>query len=135
MAFNTSTYKLIRKMRPFDFFDVITRGVCPEIKEEAMAEIRRMYGEYYINNWMNGTKIEPLCMYLSDAGFSAMVTKERGQELEKEFKSWGLFYEVWSKWYGGEWYKVGFNFTYDAFEKLYPEWERNRKIKEILDET
>lgn len=133
MGFNISTYKLIKSLRPIDVFDIMTRDVCPDIRGEAIRESTSMNGcDYYINNWKRGsTKFESLSIFLSDTGFSAITTKERAEELEKTFKSWGLFYEVWSSWYGGSWYKVGFNYTYDAFDKLYLEWIRNKKLEEI----
>lgn len=132
MSFNVSTYKLIKSLSPFEVYDIVTKGLCPEESQKGQEQIRKLYNHHYLTHWMEGTKTDLLDMYISDSGFQILTTKERAQRLEKEFKSWGLFYEVWSKWYGGELYQVGFNYDYNAFEILYKEYHRDRKLKELL---
>ena len=76
-------------------------------------------------------KLDILKIYLSDGSFQLYTTKEEATELETEFKSWGVFYNVWSRWYGGSTYIVGFNYDTEAFEILYKNWQRDSKLKEL----
>ena len=132
-----STYRLIKSLSPFDLYDIITRGVCPDLCIDAKRQVKEMYGERFLNEWITrrdeSPKMDLLSLFISDSGITMYTKKERAQELEKEFKSWGLFYEVWSRWYGGDTYIVGFNYQYEAFEVLYKEWARNKKLELMLD--
>ena len=118
-------------------YDIITRGICPEFAIEATRVCKELYGDYYLTHWMKDTKFDVLGLYISDSGLQIYTERARAEELEKEFKRWGLFYEVWSRWYGGSTYIVGFNFTYETFEKLSDEYfivsERNMKLEKILE--
>lgn len=135
MSFNISTYKLIKTLTPFEMYDIMTRGVCPEFAVEARRVCVKLYGEYYLTHWMKDTKFDVLGLYLSDTGFQVYTERARAEELEKEFKSWGLFYEVWSRWYGGNTWIVGFNFDHGAFEKLYSEYIRSKKLENLLNDN
>ena len=129
---NLSTHRLIKSLRPIDLYEIITRGVCSDYTEEIKRQVISIRGEWYLNNWFNETKLDVLDLYLSDTGFQLFTTKKEAERLEQIFKSWGLFYEVWSKWYGGsDTYKVGFNYDYNAFNVLYVEWLRNKKLEQI----
>lgn len=126
-----STYKLIKSLSPLEVFDIITRGVCDDYLPEIKREIIPLRGEWSLNNWSDN-KLDILSLYLSDSGFQLYTSRAEAKRLEGIFKSWGLFYEVWSKWYSGDdRYTVGFNYTYDAFEKLYAEWIREKKLEQI----
>lgn len=70
-------------------------------------------------------------MYLSDSGFQLYTTREEAEELEKLFKSWNLFYQVWSRWYSGSTYIFGFQWDDEAFQILHNEWIRNKKLQEL----
>jgi len=71
-------------------------------------------------------------IYLSDTGFQLYTTREEAESLEKLFKSWNVFYQVWSRWYGGnDTYIVGFQWDDKAFDSLYNEWLRNKKLEQI----
>lgn len=135
MSFNVPTHKLIRTLGPFEVYDIITRGVCPEIRSEAERICLSLHGKYFLSHWMNGTKFDVLNLFLSDSGFQAYTEKDRAKELESEFKSWGLFYNVWSRWYGGNTWIVGFNFDHSAFEKLYSEYIRSKKLENLLNDN
>ena len=70
--------------------------------------------------------------YYYSTSHRLFTTKKEAERLEGIFKSWGLFYEVWSKWYGGDdVYTVGFNYDYAAFNVLYTEWLRDKKLEEL----
>ena len=132
MKWNYNTYKVIKSLRPIDLYEIITRGVCSDYTEEIKRQIISIKGEWFLNNWHDGVRLDVLDIYLSDTGFNLYTTKKEAQRLEKIFKSWGLFYEVWSKWYGGDdVYTVGFNYDYNAFNVLYTEWLRDKKLEEL----
>jgi len=134
MSYNIPTHKLIRSLTPFEVYDIITQGICPEFAVEAKRICISLYGEYYLTHWMKDTKFDVLNLYLSDNGFQAYTERERAEELEREFKSWGLFHQVWSRWYGGTTWVVGFNFDHNAFEKLHDIYQRDNKLENILSE-
>ena len=102
MGFSISTYKLIKSLPPFDVYDIVTRGVCPDLCIEAKKQIKEMYGERFLTEWLSrnyeSPKMDLLSLFLSDSGITMYTNKERAEELEKEFKSWGIFYQVWSRW-------------------------------------
>ena len=132
MNWNVSTYKIIKSLRPIDLYEIITRGVCSDYTEEIKRQVISIRGEWYLNNWHNKTELDVLSLYLSDTGFQLFTTKKEAERLEQIFKSWGLFYEVWSNWYSGsDNYKVGFNYDYKAFNILYIEWLRDKKLEQI----
>lgn len=135
MSFNVPTFKLIKTLSPFEMYDIMTRGVCPEFVEEAKRFCRSVRGEYFITHWPSDGKLDLLSMFISDSSIVIYTEKERAEELEKEFRSWGLFYNVWSRWYGGRTYTVGFNFEHSAFEKLYAEYIRSKKLENILNDN
>jgi hypothetical protein len=129
---NYKTYKLIKSLRPIDLYEIITRGVCSDYTEEIKRQVISIKGEWSLNNWHNETKLDVLDLYLSDTDFDLKTTKKEAKRLEEIFKSWGLFCEVWSKWYGGDdVYTVGFNYDYTAFDVLYTEWLRDKKLQEL----
>lgn len=71
-------------------------------------------------------------IYISDTGFQLFTNRKEAERLECIFKSWDLFYHVYSKWYGGnDNYHVGFNYDYDAFNILYTEWLRDKKLESL----
>jgi len=133
MNWNVSTYKLMKSLRPIDLYEIITRGVCSDYTEEIKRQIISVRGEWYLNNWWHGEiKLDVLDLYLSDTGFKLFTTRKEAERLEGIFKSWGLFYSVWSKWYGGDdVYTVGFQYDYAAFNILYTEWLRDKKLEEL----
>jgi len=125
-------YKIIKSLQPLELFDIFTRGFCdnhlPSIKKEFGSAI----GEWYLTNWCNNIKIDLLTFYLSDSGFCLWTSKEEAEKLERIFKSWNIFYNVGTRWYGGSTYIIGLNWDDDGFNILYKEWLRNRKLNEIL---
>ena len=131
MSFNINTYKLIKSLRPLDVFSIITRGHCDHHLPEITRQIVELRGEWYLENWNKEMKLDILKIYLSDGSFQLYTTKEEATELETEFKSWNLFYNVWFRWYGGSTYIVGFNYDTEAFEILYKNWQRDSKLKEL----
>jgi hypothetical protein len=114
-------------------YDIMTRGICPEFSINAQKIVKELYGDYYLTNWMEGTRMDILGLFLSDNSLQLYTTKERSKELAMEFKSWGLFYEVWFRWYGGDTWIVGFNFDYNSFGKLYKEYMRSKKLEDLLN--
>lgn len=132
MNWNVSTYKLMKSLRPIDLYEILTRGVCSDYTEEIKRQVISIRGEWSLNNWNNKIELDVLDLYLSDTGFKLFTTKKEAERLEGIFKSWGLFYSVWSKWYGGDdVYTVGFQYDYSAFNVLYTEWLRDKKLKEL----
>lgn len=133
MNWNVSTYKLMKSLRPIDMYEILTRGVCSDYTEEIKRQIVSIKGEWYLNNWWRDEiKLDVLDLYLSDTGFKLFTTRKEAERLEGIFKSWGLFYSVWSKWYGGDdVYTVGFQYDYAAFNVLYTEWLRDKKLEEL----
>ncbi len=129
-----STYKILKSLKPIELYDIITGGYCSEYREEFKREVISLKGEWYLNNWHNNKiELDILCAYISDTGFTLYTTKEEAKRIEEEFKSWNLFTEVWSKWYGGKTYVVGFNYSYEAFSKLYLEYKRDKKINQLVN--
>ena len=126
-----STYKLIRSLSPYDVFDILTKGICPDLVTSSKDKIDYLYSQKI---WQISPKVDTLDLYLSDTGFQTFTNRSRAEELEKEFKSWNIFFEVWSRWYGGSLYRVGFNYDYKAFDKLYNDWCRDKKLVSLLDE-
>ena len=132
MSWNVNTYKLMKSLRPIDLYEILTRGVCSDYTEEIKRQIISVRGEWFLNNWHNEIKLDVLDLYLSDTGFKLFTTRKEAERLEGIFRSWGLFYSVWSKWYGGDdVYTVGFNYDYNAFNVLYTEWLRDKKLEEL----
>jgi hypothetical protein len=133
MKWNVGTYKLMKSLRPIDMYEILTRGVCSDYTEEIKRQIVSVKGEWYLNNWWRDEiKLDVLDLYLSDTGFKLFTTKKEAERLEEIFKSWGLFRNVWSKWYGGyDVYTVGFQYDCEAFNVLYTEWLRDKKLNEI----
>ena len=132
MSWNVSTYKLMKSLRPIDLYEIMTRGVCSDYTEEIKRQVISIRGEWFLNNWHDEIKLDVLDLYLSDTGFKLFTTRKEAERLEGIFRSWGLFYSVWSKWYGGDdVYTVGFNYDYAAFNVLYTEWLRDKKLEEL----
>ena len=132
MNWNVSTYKLMKSLRPIDLYEILTRGFCSDYTEEIKRQVISIRGEWYLNNWNNKIELDVLDLYLSDTGFKLFTTRKEAERLEGIFKSWGLFYSVWSKWYGGDdVYTVGFQYDYAAFNVLYTEWLRDKKLEEL----
>lgn len=133
MKYSQNTYKLIKSLGPIDLYEIITRGACSEYIDEIKRHIISTKGEWFLNNWSlnNGINLDVIGLYISDSGFTLWTTKEEAKRIELVFKSWGLFYEVWSRWYGGGVYVVGFNYDYEAFAILHTEWLRDKKLKQI----
>ena len=132
MKWNHNTYKVIKSLRPIDLYEIMTRGVCSDYTEEIKRQVISIRGEWFLNNWHNEIKLDVLDLYLSDTGFKLFTTRKEAERLEKIFKSWNIFYQVWSKWYGGDdVYTVGFNYDYNAFNVLYTEWLRDKKLEEL----
>jgi len=132
LMFDISIYKLIKSIKPIELFEIITKGTCDNHLEEIKRQIISIRGEWYLNNWDRDMKLDTLDLYLSDTGFSLLTTKEEAKRLEEEFKSWNIFYEVNSTWYGGNNYKVGFNYTQECFLSLYKEWLRNKNLEILI---
>lgn len=130
--FNKSTYKIIRILKPLELFEIMTRGICVDYVDKIRDEIISLRGEWALNNPIKDVNLDLLSLYLSDSGLCLYTTKEEAERLAAEFKSWNLFFDVYVTWYGGSTYKVGFNYSYDAFEALYLEWSRGKKLKQIL---
>ena len=133
--FDISIYKLIKSIKPIELFEIITKGTCDNHLEEIKRQIISIRGEWYLNNWDRAMKLDTLDLYLSDTGFSLLTTKEEAKRLEEEFKSWNIFYEVNSRWYGGNNYKVGFNYTQECFLSLYKECLRNKNLEILIEQT
>jgi hypothetical protein len=133
-----STYKTIKSLKPIELYEIITRNSCEEYLPEIKKEIIGIKGEWFLNNWGYtniGLKIEldTLSLYLSDKGFELFTTKKESERLKELFTSWNIFYNVYSRWYGGaDNYIVGFNYDYNAFEQLYKEWLRDKKLTKLL---
>jgi len=124
---------LIKSIKPIELFEIITRGACDNHLDEIKRQIISIRGEWFLNNWgHNKTELGVLDLYLSDTGFSLLTTKEEAKRLEEEFKSWNIFYEVYLTWYGGNNYKVGFNYTQECFLSLYKEWLRNKNLEKLI---
>ena len=127
-----SAYRIIKNLKPIELFDIVTRGTCDDYLTEIKSEIIDLKGEWYLDNWNKETKIDILKIYLSDSGFQLFTNKKEAERLEQIFKSWNLFTEVWSKWYGGsDNYTVGFNYSDEAFHNLHNEWLRNKKLENL----
>lgn len=118
---NLKNIQIIRKLKPMELFDILTRGLCDHHLPEITSQIIKLKGEFYLNNWNKDFKLDILKMYLSDMGFQLYTTKEEAEDLEKEFISWNVFYQVCSRWYGGSTYIVGFQYDDKAFQILYQE--------------
>ena len=124
---------LIKSIKPIELFEIITRGACDNHLDEIKRQIISIRGEWFLNNWgHNKTELGVLDLYLSDTGFILLTTKEEAKRLEEEFKSWNIFYEVYLTWYGGNNYKVGFNYTQECFLSLYKEWLRNKNLEKLI---
>jgi hypothetical protein len=133
MAFNKSTYKIIKSLKPLELFDIITRGVCEEYLPKLTEEIRDLRGVWTLNNPLGDRKLDLLSFYLSYSGFELLVeNKEQAERLKSIFISWDLFFDVYTNWYSDSYYKVGFNYDYDAFDILYLQWKRNKVLNELL---
>jgi len=132
LMFDISIYKLIKSIKPIELLEIITKGTCDNHLEEIKRQIISIRGEWYLNNWDRDMKLDTLDLYLSDTGFSLLTTKEEAKRLEEEFKSWNIFYDVNSIWYGGNNYKVGFNYTQECFLSLYKEWLRNKNLEKLI---
>jgi hypothetical protein len=133
--FDISIYKLIKSIKPIELFEIITRGACDNHLDEIKRQIISIRGEWFLNNWgHNKTELDVLDLYLSDTGFSLLTTREEAKRLEEEFKSWNIFYDVNSIWYGGNNYKVGFNYTQECFLCLYKEWLRNKNLEILIEQ-
>jgi hypothetical protein len=131
--FNVSIYKLIKKLTPIELFEIVTMGVCNHHLDKIKKQIVSIRGERALHEWIYETKLDVLDLYLSDNAFSLHTTREEAEKLKEEFKSWNLFHEVFSRWYGGEdHYVVGFNYTQEAFHVLYKEWLRNKNLEILL---
>lgn len=131
--FDLPTYKLIKSIKPIELFEIITRGACDNHLDKIKRQIISVRGEWFLNNWShNKTELDVLDLYLSDTGFTLLTTKEEAKRLEEEFKSWNIFYQVNSRWYGGNHYKVGFNYTHETFNSLYKEWLRNKNLEKLI---
>ena len=128
-----SSWRIIRKLKPMELFDIVTRGLCDHHLPEITRQIIELRGEWSLDNWDKNYKLDILMMYLSDTGFQLYTTKEEAEALEKEFKSWNIFYNVWSRWYGGSSYIVGFLYDDEAFMTLYNGWLRDKKLKELIN--
>lgn len=126
----STTHKLIKSLGPLKTMEILTNGVCVDILEKDKEEMMHFYRD--VDTWPYNSKVDLLSFYVSDTGFKAFVSKDRAEELKNIFKSWNIFYEVYSNWYGGDTYYVGFNFTYDAFDKLYVLYQRNNKLDTIV---
>lgn len=131
-----SSFQLIRKnkINPMELFDIVTRGLCDHHLPEITKQIIELKGEWSIKNWSKDFKLDILKIYLSETSFQIYTTKEEAERLEKEFRSWDIFYSVGSDWYGGSTYTVGFNYDYKAFNTLYTEWLRDKNLSELLNE-
>jgi hypothetical protein len=126
------SWRIIRKLKPFEVFDIVTKGYCDHHLPEIKRQVKELRGEWCLENWNNDHKIDVLMMYLSESGFQLYTSKEEALSLEKLFKSWNLFYDVWLRWYGGnDTYIVGFQWDDEAFDCLYNEWLRNKKLEQI----
>jgi hypothetical protein len=143
MNLDYKTYKLIKSLRPIDLYEIITRGTCSEYTEEIKKQIIETKGKWFLDNWgYNNTigtvqvELSTLDLYISDTGFELFTTKEDSLRLKEIFNSWNIFYNVYSKWYGGNNnYKVGFSYDYNAFNQLYKEWLRDKKLTKLLINT
>lgn len=134
-----STYRMMISLKPTELFEIITAGYCDEYFEKFKKEVVLSKGEWYLDNWYTnvnpGQKIIELNLldfYLSDTGFSLYTSREESKRLELEFKSLGIFTEVWSNWYGGKTWIFGFNYSQECFNKLYLEYQRIKKIDSLI---
>jgi hypothetical protein len=135
-----SKYKIIKSLRPIDLYEIITRGECSDYTEEIKKQIIETKGEWFLNNWgynhiINSVqiKLDTLDLYLSATGFELFTTKKESERLKQLFISWNIFYNVYSKWYGGDDnYTVGFSYDDNAFNVLYKEWIRDKKLTKLL---
>ena len=127
-----SSWRIIRKLKPMELFDIVTRGLCDHHLPEITRQIIELRGEWSLDNWNKDFKLDILKIYLSETGFQLYTTKEEAEELEREFKSWNIFYDVWSRWYGGSTYIVGFQYDDEAFGVLHAQWLRDKKLKELI---
>jgi len=128
-----SSWRIIRKLKPMELFDIVTRGLCDHHLPEITRQIVELKGEWSLNNWSKEFKLDILKIYLSETGFQLYTTREEAEALEKEFRSWNVFYQVWSRWYGGSTYIVGFQYDDEAFMTLYNEWLRDKKLGELVN--
>jgi len=126
------SHKKIKSLTPCELLEVITGGISPELIEECEEHMSHRYGSW--RGWPDPSSavLSTLTIYLSDTGFSWATSKEKAERLRDEFKSWNVFYEVWSKWHSGSSYKVGFRYDYAAFNMLYEIHSRNKKIDKLL---
>lgn len=131
-----SSFQLIRKnkINPMELFDIVTRGLCDHHLPEITNQIIKLKGEWSLKNWSEDFKLDILKIYLSETSFQIYTTKEEAESLEKEFRSWDIFYSVGYDWYGGSTYIVGFNYDYKALNTLYTEWLRDKNLSELLNE-
>lgn len=128
-----NAHKLIRSLTPLQVFDIITRGVCDHHLPEISREIIELRGKWYLENWNKDFNLDILKIYLSDNGFKLYTTKQEAKQLEIEFKSWGVFHDINSAWYGGsDVYTVGFNYGHSDFCLLYSQWLRDKKLSELV---
>lgn len=138
-----STYKIIKSLKPLELYEILTRNSCEEYLPKIKKEIIETQGKWFLNNWglnktLNTTqiKLDTLDLYLSDTGFELFTTKKEAERLKQLFTSWNIFYNVYSKWYGGnDNYTVGFSYDDKAFNTLYKEWIRDKKLTKLLTNT
>lgn len=132
-------YRIIRSLKILDIFDIITRGQCLDYRQNFISEIESIKGRFYLDNKIQDIfttrpfQLDILSVYISDYGLTLYTSKVESIRLKKLFSSWNIFINVNSWWYGGDdTYCVSFTYNYESFEKLYKEWERDRRISEII---
>ena len=64
-----SSWRIIRKLKPMELFDIVTRGLCDHHLPEITRQIIELRGEWSLDNWDKNYKLDILMMYLSDTGF------------------------------------------------------------------
>jgi hypothetical protein len=123
---------LFKSLTVIEIYEILTRGYCDDYLTTLQDSIKSGYIYQFVNSDLkNLRKLDLVDLYLSDQGFTLLTKRDNAEKLKKVFESWELFYNVWYEWYGGDVYKVGFNYTIDSFEVLYKEWIRNKKLEKI----
>ena len=115
---------MIRSSRPIDVFTIITRGVCNSYLGRIEREIIEIKGERYLDNWGRDFKVNVLSLELSDSYIVLYLERGDAESFFDEFRSWGLFSNVFIEWYSGNMWRVGFTYSQESFMKLWREWKR-----------
>lgn len=127
--FDVKTYRLIMSLPITKVFDIITQGFCKSEGDIVFNGKKEFNGSF--KDFRDGRITHIYMDFSHEFLVLRHLTFERALELHNIFKD--IHSNSYYSWFGGDSYDFGFHYYHNSFISCYEQYNRNIKIKDVLN--